>query len=213
MIILKEHHTPKYILNKLARILWERQNPDAPWLAKSAVPFLENIITKDDIIFETGSGRSTIWLAKLARKVISVEHSRQWYNKVSQKISIQKLTNIDYYLEEVDNNIPSQEASYVSRLADFPDKYFDVILIDGKYRSDIALLAVEKTANAGLIIIDNVDRYLVIEASIPYQIKDQKDLTEDWAKFQEMTRSWRNSVFSDGIIATMVLFNPGDPKS
>jgi len=73
----------------------EKGNP-APWIATDAIPFLNSIITKDSVVIEIGSGGSTIWLAKRARKVISYEDNIQYYNDVTAMIHAEGLSNVEY---------------------------------------------------------------------------------------------------------------------
>jgi len=73
----------------------EKGNP-APWIATKAIPFLNSVITKDSVVIELGSGGSTIWFAKRARKVISYEDNIQYYNDVTAMIHAEGLSNVKY---------------------------------------------------------------------------------------------------------------------
>jgi hypothetical protein len=68
-----DHWTLGFI--KARGLLWyeERTNPDRPWLTLTANKFLEQWIQPSDRVVEFGSGRSTLWFAKHAGSVLSIE--------------------------------------------------------------------------------------------------------------------------------------------
>ena len=79
----------------------EKQNfpiSDKPWLVPQSISYLEKIIKKDFIIFETGAGGSTLWFAKYAKHVFSFEHLPEWYQSVSSEIEKKGLKNISLVL-------------------------------------------------------------------------------------------------------------------
>src|ERR1700722_2721923 len=53
-----------------------------PWVTYSFIDFIKERLNKKHRVFEFGSGNSTYFYAKLAAKVVSVEHDRSWYNKL-----------------------------------------------------------------------------------------------------------------------------------
>lgn len=54
-----------------------------PQLTNEAIKWLDFYLTPDSLVFEWGSGGSTLYIAKKVRKVISIEHNAQWWKKVT----------------------------------------------------------------------------------------------------------------------------------
>lgn len=65
---------------------WEPRNPhtfvEYPWLHVDAIAKLESIIKRTWTIVEQGAGGSTLWFAKRCKRVVTVEHSVEWYEAV-----------------------------------------------------------------------------------------------------------------------------------
>jgi predicted O-methyltransferase YrrM len=61
---------------------WNKSTPDdfkfKPWLADAAIDFLGMIVKPSDRILEHGSGGSTVWFAKRAQSITSVEDKPEW---------------------------------------------------------------------------------------------------------------------------------------
>ncbi len=60
----------------------ENGNP-IPWVTYSFIDFIKDRINSQHTVFEFGSGNSTFFYAKLAGKVVSVEHDQEWFDKIS----------------------------------------------------------------------------------------------------------------------------------
>ena len=54
-----------------------------PWVAFSAIRFLEQVIGPQSRVFEYGSGGSTLFFSRRARQAVSVEHQSDWYARVA----------------------------------------------------------------------------------------------------------------------------------
>jgi cephalosporin hydroxylase/SAM-dependent methyltransferase len=120
-------------------------NPLA-WYTYPAIEFLENKINKNFRIFEFGSGNSTLWFAEKAQQVISVESDSNWFTYIHNN----KPSNVDLYLIE-------NEIEYSSKILEYPEKYFDIIVIDGINRNKCSESCINRLKEDGLIIFDNTD--------------------------------------------------------
>jgi len=58
-----------------------------PWLAKGAVDWLENNLTKDFKILEFGSGGSTLFFAERCKEVITIENNKKFYDLILDYIN------------------------------------------------------------------------------------------------------------------------------
>jgi hypothetical protein len=140
---------PGYFYHRVLVLYYQFCKPTAPWLTIDAIRILEQTLTKEMTGFEWGSGRSTVWLAKRVKALVSVEHNADWYATVRCDLANSGCTNVDYRL--------SGENSYVDEIRSFCDGTFDFILIDGEARSACISAAATKVKPGGHIFIDNAD--------------------------------------------------------
>jgi predicted O-methyltransferase YrrM len=203
---MKQHWSIKYVFDKIKNKYLANKEKESPWLPFDCVKFLKQYLSKDDIFLETGSGNSTIWFSRLVKKVVSIEHHSEWYKLINERINNRGVKNIDYFMESKDYSDNPANSAYVNRVASFEDNYFDIILVDGKHRSQIALLALAKIKNHGLIIVDNAERYMLINPNLPEGIKETSQMTKEWSDFTKRTDQFRKVAFSDGITSTIIIF-------
>lgn len=157
-----------------------------PWMNFNVISFLEKYLRNDMQVFEWGSGNSTVFLSQRVNHVISIEHNKEWYYKIIELIQKSKIANVDYKLiepteiskfdAELDFMNPShyyskdQEYStkrfkeYVLSIDNYPDKSFDLIIIDGRARPSCLLHAFKKIKDSGYILLDNTERKRYLES-------------------------------------------------
>jgi hypothetical protein len=116
-----------------------------PWLTYSAIEFLKQLNFSSCSVFEYGSGASTLFWAKRAQSIISVEDSPAWH----QSMKDQMPSNVQYFLRE------SRE-EYAQAINAFRND-FEVIIVDGVWRYDCAVMARPKLHPNGCMIVDNSD--------------------------------------------------------
>lgn len=127
-----------------------KQGNPIPWLTYPAIHFLESRsrqLTNIDV-FEYGSGNSTLWWAKKARFITSVEYYDKWYRKMSE------VTPKNVSLLFAENNNLHDFANTILK----SKKRYDVIIVDGRDRVRCALNAIERLKKYGVIIWDNSER-------------------------------------------------------
>ena len=66
-----------------------------PWLPDKAIEFIENILTPNSIVAETGAGSSTVFMARLCLRVISFEHKKEWFDFLKERIESLGIENTD----------------------------------------------------------------------------------------------------------------------
>jgi hypothetical protein len=144
---------------------------DVPWWTYDAIARVESFLArrKDVAVFEYGSGASTVWLAKRAARVTSVDHDRFWVELLSPRLA--GLPNVSLELVEPDaapdpdprygSAKPGHRGmsfrNYVTAIDRSPGG-FDLIVIDGRARSACLLQAIDRLADDGLIVFDNSHR-------------------------------------------------------
>src|SRR5690606_11835599 len=192
--------------NRLKQIWYEKNYPDAPWLTMEANILLNQLIKKNDIGLEFGSGRSTIWFAKRCKFIYSVESNSQWYDKISKEIKM--FNNIEYHFGNVNLSFPEQ-SEYLAVLESLNNQTIDFIVNDGKIRGIVAIKSIDKLKPGGLMIVDNAERYLPNKLSLPESIRrDPVKISTEWHSFMNQTTSWRKIWTTNGVSSTLIIFKP-----
>ncbi len=125
----------------------ERGNA-VPWVTYSFIDFIKNRITKEHDIFEFGSGNSTIFYSKKARKVTSVEHDNSWYKRLISSVT----GNVDLIYCALD-----KDGNYC-RTALSTQKKFHIIIVDGRDRVNCCKQAITSLTDNGVIVLDDSER-------------------------------------------------------
>lgn len=120
----------------------EANNGPLPWYSYAAIDFIEERLSNDIRVFEYGSGSSTYWYANLIEEVVAVEHDTKWAERVRE------FTPSNATIIHRDNKLDYLEGPF-----EFGD--FDIVVIDGQFRSDCAAYAVEALSEEGVIIWDD----------------------------------------------------------
>jgi precorrin-6B methylase 2 len=119
-----------------------------PWMAYPAIEFLKGRIRRDMSVFEFGCGEGTLWWADRVREVVSVEHDKDWYERIAAKAP----PNAELF-----HVVLEYEGAYSRKIADYTDR-FDVVVIDGRDRVNCAKNCVGALRSDGVVIWDNSDR-------------------------------------------------------
>ncbi|MBB6461213.1 class I SAM-dependent methyltransferase [Flammeovirga kamogawensis] len=117
-----------------------------PWFTYSCIHFLSTRKLSNLNVFEFGSGNSTLWFQKRVNKIYSLEHNKDWFNKIKNQFN----SNVTFIYKEIDNGY-SQEINNHSL-------QFDLIIIDGRNRVECCKNTLNKISPNGVIIWDNSDR-------------------------------------------------------
>jgi len=109
-----------------------------PRLNLQTVEFLKKIITPESLVLETGSGNSTIWFGKQAKRVISLESDRDWYEKVRGFIKKENLQNVRLYFD------PEYSIKQFKNVMENKDIIeYDIVLHDGPFSTAQRILIME----------------------------------------------------------------------
>jgi len=126
----------------------DAQGAPIPWITYAAFEFLSQFDYAESTIFEFGSGNSTLFWAGRARKVISIETNKEWF----EALYTSKPPNVELYC--LADGV--QFAGSILKTG----QVFDVIVIDSaKYRYAAAVNAIKSMAAGGIVIFDNTDWY------------------------------------------------------
>ena len=160
-----------------------------PWMNFKVIQWLRSYLKKEMILFEWGSGGSTLFFSKLVDQVVSVEYDEEYYHFVQEQLKGKG--NVELILEKPQEkgvfrsfspgHLNSYFDNYVKTIETYPDRYFDVIVVDGRQRNQCFKLALKKIKEDGIIVFDNFERefykksqhypgwkYLLFEGLMPF---------------------------------------------
>jgi hypothetical protein len=124
------------------------ENP-LPLYTYPAIEYLSSLDFIGKRIFEFGSGQSTLYWLKQDAEVVSVENNPQWMEKLAE--DLKRFPNHQHIFAD-------NQSEYADSILQFPDGYFDMIIIDGSFsRYLCAQKAIAKIKKDGLLILDNSD--------------------------------------------------------
>lgn len=200
-----DHWTSRYIVDRVIVALHERLHPDDPWFTADAVRVLQTLVKPTDKCLEFGSGRSTRWFAERTHYIVSVEHDHAWHQTGLEQNS--RFKNIDLRL------VPSTDqnsAIYTGVLTEFPDETIDVVINDGLFRDACAFYALPKLRRSGLLIIDDVHRYLPSDSRSPDARSWEEGPSHQghWAEVAGLLRGWRVIWTTSGVKDTAIFIKP-----
>ncbi len=94
------HWRPRYLWSRFRRWYYDSTHRGSPWLTRQAIALLEQLIAREDVGFEWGAGRSTLWFAQRCGRLWSVEHDPSWHSSVSAALRQARRDNVTLLLRE-----------------------------------------------------------------------------------------------------------------
>lgn len=160
---------------KIRYAIFRRLHKPAPWLSPTSILFLNKYLTKEMIGAEFGSGSSTLFLASRISKLYSVEHNKDWYDLIQEKLKLFNYSNVDYrfvtqndkadFIKDTfeleqsnDFDIRRDYVNYFKALNDIKDHSLDFAIVDGRARTECCLEILPKIKKDGMLILDNSER-------------------------------------------------------
>lgn len=138
-----------------------------PIINKTAIELLDSLLREDMKILEFGSGNSTLFLAQRCHNVVSIEHNRGWFEKISAGLRNMGLTDrVTYMLKEIDyisrpsldDNIYECESLEELLGETLSKEEFDIIIMDGIHRVNCSLHSLPRLKKGGMFILDDANR-------------------------------------------------------
>ncbi|TDV50896.1 class I SAM-dependent methyltransferase [Actinophytocola oryzae] len=144
---------------------------DLAWWSYPAMRRVDEFLSErpDARIFEYGAGASTLWLAKRAGQVDSVEHDAGWAESVREMLADTagnaKLHVVPPTGATADTTVRSGRvghtdldfANYVSTIDEVGGS-FDLIVVDGRARVDAFRRSLDHLEDDGVVVFDNIKR-------------------------------------------------------
>jgi hypothetical protein len=132
---------------KIKKAVDKYKNP-IPWFTYPSIDFFSPRLNKNQVLLEFGSGNSTLFFAKKTKKVVSIEHNKDWFNITTKSVP------------ENSNIILTKSESLIDYL--FPVKEFtteiNIVVVDGIHRNDCLKNSLEVLSSDGVIILDDSER-------------------------------------------------------
>ena len=160
---------------------------DVPWWTYDAIDAVTSWFADRDgspvRVFEYGSGASTLWLARRASEVHSVEHHRGFGEMMATE-----LAQFDHVTLRIVEPVPSERprvasakeghqgldfADYVAAIDAVPGD-FDLVVVDGRAREACLAAAQSRLAPGGIVVFDNSRRRRYREAILASGMLEQR---------------------------------------
>ncbi|MHC1740931.1 MAG: hypothetical protein AB9897_07460 [Anaerolineaceae bacterium] len=204
------HWNFRYLVNRFKEKVYRSQHPDIPWLTPESVNFLETYLRPTDKGLEYGSGGSTIWLARRVRELTSVEHNLKWYSTINEKLQRIETNNVSFhYFPKVMDDPSGKNSDYVQVVKTIPAASLNFVLIDGIYRAQCVLQSIPLLVPGGILVIDNVNKYLPSNSYAPNSRSfAERPIDEEWQQVLEILQHWRNYWTGNGVSDTAIYFKP-----
>jgi len=150
------------------KVCVDKDGNPIPWYTYPAIEYLAQFDYSKLKIFEFGCGYSSAFWAERAERVVSIEDKTDWFEKWKS----------DFKYKNLDIRWRDEGEGYETAIFEDGEKY-DVIVIDGKRRTECAAAAVKALAGGGMIILDDSDRINTSEEYVKaVKILREKDLLQ-----------------------------------
>jgi hypothetical protein len=124
----------------------DRDGAPLPWYTYAAINFLGRRVPSDAVVFEFGSGHSTLWWSARVASVTAVEHDGRWYQEMSPRLP----RNVTYRQVDLD-----ADGDYAAAAA---GGAYDIVIVDGRDRVNCCRRSLSSLTDRGIVIWDNSDR-------------------------------------------------------
>ncbi len=155
--------------------LFKQFNGMTAWTSPASIVIFRQLLSREMVGVEFGSGKSTAFFAQYIGHLTSIEHHKGWYEKVKQWMAKRQIDNVDYRLVEPDSEEKSFPQNlikyfppyletkkgfvdYVSELGKLKDSSIDFLLVDGRARTECGLIGIHKLKSGGMLVLDNAER-------------------------------------------------------
>jgi len=133
-----------------------------PYMNNEEIVDLVTYINRDTEMLEIGGGNSTIFLSKIVKKLVTIEHDENWSRTIKSEMEKSNFSS-NWELHVVKPNwnqlhpfSPAEEGqfiNYTNFILSLPDEQFDVILVDGRDRVQCVKNSISKLKKNGVLLI------------------------------------------------------------
>ena len=132
-----------------------------PWWPYPMIGHVSQQLTPGARVFEFGGGGSSLWLADHGADLTVVEHDESWAEQLAKalpasvKLVIQPAADTGRLASE---GGPGFFDGYVTTIDDCADGELDLVIVDGRCRTECAEHAIPKVRRGGMLLLDDSDR-------------------------------------------------------
>ena len=162
-------------------------NAGIPWWRPPSIDWLERKIEPGWTVLEYGCGGSTIWLARLGCKVVSLELDAEWKNRVQRRLELEGLalqSTVRYFGPQ--NTDEQRWETYADYALMAADETYNLVIVDGRNRARCLANVQRKVKVGGYVLLDNSDRVEYIEGVRLY---------DDWAALSWGDEGWMTTIY------------------
>ena len=151
-------------MNTSELVEWQIRSPKNGmvmcWWTHPILDLIETWDWKDKNVLEFGCGRGTAWLRERSKWVDSIEADISWAAQATKDCEEYGLHNGNIYAKQLPDGIQGLQTEYFDLIP--KDKEYDIITIDGIYRTEAIEWAITHLKGRdGILIIDNLDQDFV----------------------------------------------------
>lgn len=200
---------PRYLLDRVSIRARSLTRGKQPWVTQDSLDLLDQLLTSTSRGLEYGSGGTTTWFAERIEFLYSVEGGDTWHAALQQELTRRGVANVDHHLassNDLGYNTPEHLDAYVNAFAELPPASLDFVFIDGEYRDECAMRALELLKPGGLLVLDNAELYLPDDTRSPWSV--DRPISPLWEKVAAEIASWRRVSTTNGVWDTVIWFKP-----
>lgn len=152
-----------------------------PPIEEDAFKWLQDYIKPNMIVFEYGSGNSTLYFGDTVDLIVSIEHSSGKFYIMEEFVKRVKYNFIYKLIQPIEDPKPFPYShlsygsshknylyhsfkDYVNYINTYSDSFFDIILINGMSRASCIAASRPKIKKDGIIIVNDSERYVYQDA-------------------------------------------------
>lgn len=126
----------------------DKNGEPIPWLSYPFISFFSERLNNNMLLFEYGSGNSTIYYSQRVKKVVAVEHNKVWFDKIKNRLN----KNAEIMFKEI-----NEDGDYCRTIKTTNVK-FNIVIIDAEDRVNCIKHCQDNLTEDGVIILDDSDR-------------------------------------------------------
>jgi precorrin-6B methylase 2 len=154
-------HLPHVVWTTVARLAAGRL-PAMPWWPYPAIERVARVLHGGAVVVEFGTGTSTLWLARRARRVYGIEGAPEWHRAMTARAASLGIRNVTFLLRDSTRYPDRGRASdaFNEGFASFDgieEPLVDLVVVDGAARWRCVENALPRLRPGGWLYLDNSD--------------------------------------------------------
>jgi hypothetical protein len=148
-----------------------------PWWPYAMTEFVESVLPPDARVFEYGGGGSSAWLSDHGVRLTVIEHHQEWCEELRRVLpnTVEVISAPACGVGAIGSSaVAGYFDDYVKAIDSYPDRSFDLVIIDGRARVECVARAKAKVKQGGHLLLDDSDRSrysAAITAMSAWQVK------------------------------------------